>query len=477
MTEEEIQERFNKILCRVYVAHNIFPIDVTAKRFWSYSSKYDPMLSEHFIRQHGGFSKYRERFFVQLRDRIHDALVPHKSKDILVQIFDLAWRFHKSPKSFWARAKIIASRDVFSDIRFSNLLEKVLLNVRNIKASAKKNKKTKNIKVSAKKNAKKIVRHTPKNEQKKEFFYPVFKGPVNTQIKAPNPYTQNRLENFRIYKDNIVNGDKSLHNLFAKAKLSKNDVFRVVVQPDTHVPEHDPFALDVFLQFCRDYKPHGYVNLGDFVEMSSVSQWTPLNPSPRRLVPEIVKAREILDQINDSLGPQCVEKYFLVGNHENWLNYYLIDKIPEMFDGLDSLGVSLNIESLLQLEKKGFHVVPFNEILQLGDLHFIHGYYTSKFHAESHLRVFGCNLMYGHVHDVQSYSGVSVKGLHEAISVGCLRTLNAPFLYNKPNNWTHAFGIVEYRIDGRYTRYVPIIVNAQFSFNGKLYKSTITPMS
>jgi len=465
----DIQERFNKVFCRIYVEHNVFPIDVTAKHFWSYSAKYDSLLSEWFVRKHGGFMKYREGFFAQLRHQIHDVYVSPKSRDILTQIFDLAWRFRKSPKTFWARVKIIASRDVFSEMRSSNILEKILFS---------KKRKNEKIQAAVKKNAKTIKKSALKNNQQKEFFYPVSEEKTiitNPKIKIPNPYVQNKLENFKIYKDDIINGNESLHNLFAKAKLSKNDVFRVIVQPDTHVPEHDPSALDVFLQFCRDYKPHAYINLGDFVEMSSVSQWTPLNPSPRRLVPEIAKAREILDQINDSLGPQCISKYFLIGNHENWLNYYLVDKIPEMFDGLDSLGIFLNVESLLQLEKRGFHVVPFNEILQLGDLYFIHGYYTNQSHAEKHLRVFGCNLMYGHVHDVQSYSGVSVKGLHEAISIGCLRTLNAPFMRNKPNNWTHAFGVVEYRIDGRYTRYVPIIVNAQFSFNGKLYKSRVAP--
>ena len=82
------------------------------------------------------------------------------------------------------------------------------------------------------------------------------------------------------------------------------------------------------------------------------------------------------------------------------------------------------------------------------------------------MSTFGCSIYYGHVHSVDSYSGVSVKGIHEAMSLGCLRTLQAKFLKGKPNNWSHAMGIFEFRKDGSYTRYVPIIVDGKFSFNG-----------
>ena len=93
-------------------------------------------------------------------------------------------------------------------------------------------------------------------------------------------------------------------------------------------------------------------------------------------------------------------------------------------------------------------------------------------HAKKHLDVFGVNLAYGHLHDVQSFTGVSVKGVHEAFCLECLRSLNASFLKGKPNNWSHAFGIVEYRIDGTYTRFVPILINGRFSFNGKIFDGT-----
>ena len=273
---------------------------------------------------------------------------------------------------------------------------------------------------------------------------------------------QPKLENFTVHRTDIK-------EVFKLCGVKQDGVLRVVVQPDTHCPHYDEAAVSAYCDFLSYYKPHGLVNLGDFLENESVAPWEPSSAKPRRFVPEIKNARELLGRIGEAAGPQCKYKRFLIGNHEYWLQQYLNLKIPEMFDDIEELGVALNVESLLQLKKFGYDVIPVNEILALGDLNFIHGYYTGTNHAKKHLDVFGVNIMYGHVHDVQSFSGVSVKGIHEAISIGCLRTLNAPFLKGKPTNWSHSFAIVEYKIDGTYTRYVPIMINGKFSFMGKIF--------
>lgn len=285
----------------------------------------------------------------------------------------------------------------------------------------------------------------------------------NDKKKKPFKPVRQTLKNFTVHSANI-------DELFKKAKLKDDEVLRVVVQPDTHVPEHDVKALKAFNEFIKYYKPHGFINIGDFMEMNSVSHWPSNSPSPRRITPEIKEARLVLDEIDKNLGSTCVMKKFIMGNHEDWLNQYLTAKVPELFDGLEDIGVSLKIENFLQLKERGYDVIPINEILNMGEAHFIHGYYTGTNHAKKHLDVFGVNIYYGHLHDVQAYSGISVKGIHEAMSLGCLRTLDASFLKGRPNNWLHAFGVFEFRKDGSYTRYVPIIIDGEFSFNGKIFK-------
>ena len=258
--------------------------------------------------------------------------------------------------------------------------------------------------------------------------------------------------------------------LFKMAKLKDNEVFRMIVQPDTHVEEHDHAALSAFLKFVEWYRPHGLINLGDFMEMDAVSHWPAKDTRPRRLVPQIQTGIEILRKIKEAAGKQCAFWRFIIGNHEDWLNQYLTARIPEVLDGLGELGHDLTVEGLLKLKEFGYEVIPNNEILRIGDhCHFIHGYYTGNFHAKKHLDVFGVNVYYGHLHDVQGISTVSVNGVHEAMSLGCLRSMDAAFLKGKPNNWSHAFGIWEFRSDGSFTRYVPIIIKGRFSFAGQMF--------
>lgn len=261
-----------------------------------------------------------------------------------------------------------------------------------------------------------------------------------------------------------------LKQAFKRAKLKNDEVFKVIVLPDLHIPEHDERALASVIKFMKDYKPHSVVFLGDTLEMNGVSHWDPRDTAPKRIVPEIKIARKIIDEVIEAAGENCVEKVFLIGNHEFWLNDYIAKKAPEFLDGIGDLGVDLSIEGLLKLKENNFKIVPLNEILKIGASHYIHGWYTGTHHAKKTLDAIGSSVYYGHVHDVQSHSSTTVKGLKEAMSLGCLRTLNAPFLKGKPNNWVHSFGVFDIFLDGSYTRYAPIIINGQFSFNGKVYK-------
>lgn len=266
----------------------------------------------------------------------------------------------------------------------------------------------------------------------------------------------------------------SATELFKTANLKNDEIFRMIVQPDTHVEEHDHATLNAFIKFVEWYKPHGLVNLGDFMEMDAVSHWPAKDARPRRLVPQIQTGIEILSRIKEAAGKQCAFWRFIIGNHEDWLNQYLTARIPEVLDGLSELGHDLTVEGLLKLEEFGYKVIPNNEILRIGEhCHFIHGYYTCNAHAKKHLDVFGVNVYYGHLHDVQGTSTVSVNGVHEALSLGCLRSMDAAFLKGKPNNWSHAFGIFEFRSDGSFTRYVPIIIKGRFSFNGTMFDGNV----
>ena len=247
-------------------------------------------------------------------------------------------------------------------------------------------------------------------------------------------YQKPKLTGFRIHKVN-------LRQTFKRLGLKEHHVLKCVVQPDTHCPDEDPVAVNCFKMFLRDYKPHMYINLGDFLENEPSSHWPSNSAKARRLVPEAKYARGVLDDILDSAGRQCKERYFIMGNHEDWTQQMLVAKIPEIYEGLDEVGIDLSVPKMLGLKELGFKIVPVNEFLRVGYAHFFHGLYTTSNHPAKHLVVLGVNGYYGHLHDMLACQAVSMEGVREAMSLGCLRKLNAPFLKGKPTNWCHGWGI------------------------------------
>ncbi len=245
---------------------------------------------------------------------------------------------------------------------------------------------------------------------------------------------------------------------------------RVIAMPDTHVKNRDKVAIKVFLQFCEWYDPDVFIIMGDFLDAEGISHWPSDSLSPKRFMPEILEARALLEEISRAT-PNTKIRIFLEGNHEDWLRQAMVSKLPELFDGMDELGLVPDIKALLDLNRFGYDFFKMNDIVKLGKSHFTHGLYIGSNHAKKHLDALKANIYYGHAHDINTAHQPSIDGFIEAASLGCLCRLDAPFLKGKPNNWVHAFGIFEYRDEGKYSFYTPRIFNGEFSFGGRLFKS------
>lgn len=263
---------------------------------------------------------------------------------------------------------------------------------------------------------------------------------------------------------------------FFRHTLDLNEMFeragnppslKVSAQPDTHVKFMDKEAVNCYLRFLEYYKPHAHIIMGDFADCEGLSHWPSEDLEPRRIVPEMKQARELLERIIKAT-PNTTTRIFICGNHEHWINMALA-KMPELFDGLAELGLDITIEKLLGLEKYGYEFFPLNHLVQIGRAHFTHGIYTASSHAKRHLDVFKTNIFYGHMHDTQQHNQTSVDGPMDAQSLGCLCRLDAKFLKGKPNNWTHSHGVFEFFKDGSFTYYVPKIIEGVMSFNGVVF--------
>ena len=260
-----------------------------------------------------------------------------------------------------------------------------------------------------------------------------------------------------------------LKEMFDRAGNPKS--LKLVAQPDTHVKFRDKPAVCCFIKFCKYFLPDVHLIMGDFADCEGISHWPSDSLEPRRLIPEMKEARELLQEIVDAT-PKATTRLYAEGNHEAWIDQ-AFTRMPELFEGLADLDLEINLKKLLNLDKFGYELFKVNHLIKIGKAHFTHGIYAGNGHAKKHLSTFKSNIYYGHVHDDQQHNETSMEGNIEASALGTLSRLDAKFLKGKPNNWVHTFGVFEFFPDGTYNFYKPKINNGRMSFNGHVFDGNL----
>ena len=233
---------------------------------------------------------------------------------------------------------------------------------------------------------------------------------------------------------------------------------RILVLPDIHAPYQDQRALDVVLNYAAAHKWTEVVQLGDLVDFNSISAHNKGKPKlveGERVLAEVSAAEAVLADIR--AATDCVPLVWLKGNHEwRW------DRFVEEHPALEGL-VALE-DMLLYTNDKLIECYPHGAIYRVGKVSFTHGVYVNKNHATTHAQNFGCNVVYGHTHQVQQYAATALgKGkAHGAWSMGCLSKLDMPYLEGRPSNWQHAFGEVYVEAGGLFSVVTNVITNGVF---------------
>ena len=225
---------------------------------------------------------------------------------------------------------------------------------------------------------------------------------------------------------------------------------RAIITPDKHFPLADMAAIRVVCKAIELCKPDIYVDLGDTTEGDAFSHWKwkrkkkpPLDyilPDMEKEVKQVNEGMDIIDRSLDKVG--CKERHFCQGNHELWLDQFVDEH-------------------------------PYNsKFLKIGKLYFHHGnFYGGQYHAANHLRKLGCNIIYGHTHDVQMHSATMLGGQVSAISLGCLKDMSKEsnaWLGGREHNWSHAFAIVDFFDKGHFTTNVVQIIKGKAVVQGEL---------
>jgi len=248
-------------------------------------------------------------------------------------------------------------------------------------------------------------------------------------------------------------------------------VKRAIVTPDKHFPYEDKPAIQALIKAIKLVKPDIYVDLGDVGEWESVSMWKwkrrkqpPLEvmiPDIEKDIEDVNRGMDLIDRALDKVN--CKERHFTEGNHDNWLNRF-VERYPYL--------PQFRARKALRLDERGYKYHPFGKFLKIGKLFFYHGHqYGGQYHAANHLRKLGCNVMYGHWHDLQQMSATHMDGPKSAWSIGCLKDMSMEsnlWLDGRRINWAHAFAIVDFYGKGLFTVNVVQIIDGKCSIRGQL---------
>ena len=246
---------------------------------------------------------------------------------------------------------------------------------------------------------------------------------------------------------------------------------RAIVTPDKHFPLHDSKAINVLCKAIEIVKPDIYIDLGDIGEWDAFSHWKykrkkapPLEFLTKEFDKDVKAVNDCMDIVDESLDKaNCKKKYITEGNHDNWLNM-AVEKytyIPQY-----------RFSNAVRLKERGYEYYQFGRRLKIGKLRFYHGHlYGGQYHTSNHLRKMGCNIMYGHWHDLQQMSATHEDGAKSAWSIGCLKDMRSEanlWLGNRQTNWAHAFSIVDFFQGGHFTVHVIQIIDGKTSLWGEL---------
>lgn len=250
---------------------------------------------------------------------------------------------------------------------------------------------------------------------------------------------------------------------------------RTLVLPDVHVPvEHKP-SVEAVLQFAKWFKPHEFIQLGDFCDFNSLSRYDLQYPGEFISMAEEVKAaNQLLDKIEAVLPRDC-RKYMVGGNHEHRYNKAKAKALFEK-DKINKAVIQYKSSwaEEFNLHKRGnWQWCEYGKYLRIGKVIYTHGWgkggVTS---AQAMAKKFpGRNVIFGHTHRHLVYGQMDANDLPiETESIGTLSNFDLAYLINEPpDGWTRGFTYIYTRPDQTFTKNFVHIVNGKFIVNGNEY--------
>nr|DAU25092.1 MAG TPA: Calcineurin-like phosphoesterase [Caudoviricetes sp.] len=100
----------------------------------------------------------------------------------------------------------------------------------------------------------------------------------------------------------------------------------VVIASDIHIPFQDDGAVRSFIKYCKEKQPEVVVLNGDVLDMFMLSRFT--KGEGRNPLEEMTMCQGFLDSLRKAVPNADI--YYVIGNHENRLEKYVLTKAPEL---------------------------------------------------------------------------------------------------------------------------------------------------
>jgi hypothetical protein len=275
--------------------------------------------------------------------------------------------------------------------------------------------------------------------------------------------------------------------------MRKPSVITAVISPDKHfahavngvkpMDRHDPAALSILLQIMNEIKPDIYIDLGDMVHLAYLSHWNQGRDlwgksvsEDGETVPMLLKDDNALIGVwLDHVMKACrkdTKYYQLEGNHEEIMR---VSRNMNKYAPL--VNNSWYPEKAWDLAERKMEFIPYQRYgpngknyVQLGKyLKVIHGHYASTNHLAKHWLHWQTNLIYGHMHTIESKAFPNLHNHTNVQTIGCLCTPTASYHRGRNNAWGQAFSVVYLMPDGQFHDVLVRIINGKAIWNGKIY--------
>lgn len=240
-----------------------------------------------------------------------------------------------------------------------------------------------------------------------------------------------------------------------------------VVIGDTHRDHRskEHYSYSLVKKFIKKEHPDFVIHLGDWIDMEYLASFN------REKLKKLEMGRLGEDYKLVKREIKWYQNYtdrliYCEGNHEERIRR-LIEREPKL-EGL------IEMEAYLDFDALGVEYYPLTEQPgKLGKLHFCHGWFHNKYHAEKHLRTYFGNIVYGHTHRFQTYPE-PVPGFGteiQAWGIACLTNREPDWMKGKPSGWQNGFGIIYLRGGGDFNIYPVNIIHGGFAWEGKEWKT------